>query len=153
QTRLQLVQKSIVAPDDAPLFTGVLYKLPDLAQLDPALSTDLTGLEQRITAIRQKVNLARPSDIVPDLAAALKDLQLMKAKSSNEHVRFLLEKKEDDFQEALQLAAGLVMDVLASDDTVVPGQEFNLTVSVTNGGPYSFRDLRALTDLPAGWDA
>jgi len=153
QTRLQLVQKTVAAPDDAPLFTGVLYKLPDLAQLDASLSADLAALEQRITAIRQKVNLVRPSDIVPDLAAALKSLRLLKAKSSNEHVRFLLNKKEDDFQEALHLAAGLVMDVSVSDDTVVPGQEFNLTISVTNGGPYSFSELRALTDLPAGWDA
>src|SRR5205823_4850535 len=32
QTRLQLVQKSINVADDAALFYGVLYKLPDLAQ-------------------------------------------------------------------------------------------------------------------------
>ena len=153
QTRLQLVQKTITAADDAPIFTGVLYKLPDLAQLDSTLSADLAGLEQRITAIRQKVNLVRPADIVPDLAAALKELQRIKAKSTNEHIRFLLDKKEDDFNEALRLAAGLVVDVLASDDTVVPGQEFNLTISVTNGGPYAFPDLHAVTDLPAGWEA
>jgi LmbE family N-acetylglucosaminyl deacetylase len=153
QTRLQLVQKTINVPDDAPLFTGVLYKLPDLAQSEPGLSADFAGLEQRVVAIRQKTNLARPADIVPDLTAALKELQRIKAKSMNEHVRFLLEKKEDDFQEAVQLAAGLVVDVLVSDDTVVPGQEFNLTISVTNGGPYSFPDLHAVTDLPAGWTA
>jgi len=153
QTRLQLVQKTVTAADDAPIFTGVPYKLPDLAQLDSTLSADLAGLEQRITAIRQKVNLLRPADIVPDLAAALKELQRIKAKSTNEHVRFLLDKKEDDFNEALRLAAGLVVDVLVSDDTVVPRQEFNLTISVTNGGPYAFPDLHAVTDLPAGWEA
>jgi len=153
QTRLQLVQKTVAAADDAPIFTGVLYRLTDLAQLDSTLSADLAGLEQRITAIRQKVNLVRPADIVPDLAAALKDLQRIKAKSTNEHVRFLLDKKDDDFNEALRLAAGLVVDVLVSDDTVVPGQEFNLTISVTNGGPYAFPDLHAVTDLPAGWEA
>src|SRR5207253_10001181 len=99
-----LVQKTITAADDAPLFTGVLYKLPDLAQLDPTLSADLAGLEQRVTAIRQKVNLMRPAEIVPDLAAALKELQRIKAKTTDEHVRFLLDKKEDDFDEALRLA-------------------------------------------------
>src|SRR5437764_4239596 len=30
QTRLQLVQKAVNVPDNAPLFTGVVYKLPDL---------------------------------------------------------------------------------------------------------------------------
>src|SRR5262249_8289639 len=116
QTRLQLVQKAVNVADDAPLFAGVLYKLPDLAQLDASLAPDLTELEQRITAIRQKVNLLRPSDIAPDLAAALKILQQAKARTSNEHAQFLLQQKEDDFQEALRLASGLVMDVLATDD-------------------------------------
>jgi LmbE family N-acetylglucosaminyl deacetylase len=153
QTRLQLVQKTVSVADDAPLFTGVLYKLPDLAQLEPGVSADLAALEQRIVAIRQKINLARPADSVPDLAAALKELQRIKSKTTNQHARFLLDKKEDDFQEAVQLAAGLVMNVLVSDDTVVPGQEFNLTISVTNGGPYSFPDLHAVTDLPEGWTA
>src|SRR5215470_14536056 len=60
QTRLQLVQKTVKVADDAPLFEGVLYKLPDLAQLDAALSANLTDLEQRIATIRQKVNLLRP---------------------------------------------------------------------------------------------
>src|SRR5215831_19485171 len=63
QTRLQLVQKATSVADDAPLFAGVLYKLPDLAQLDAGLAADLNDVEQRITAIRRKVNLVRPSDI------------------------------------------------------------------------------------------
>jgi LmbE family N-acetylglucosaminyl deacetylase len=151
QTRLQLVQKAITVADDAPLFAGVLYKLPDLAQLDAGLAANLNDLEQRITSIRQKVNLSRPSDIAPDLAAALKLLQQTKAKTSNEHAQFLLQQKEEDFQEALRLASGLVMDVLATDDTVVPGQEFGLTVSIVNGGPFTFGGARPVTDLPMGW--
>src|SRR5215468_3457982 len=151
QTRLQLVQKTVTVADDAPLFSGVLHKLPDLAQLDAGIASSLNDLEQRITAVRQKVNLLRPSDIAPDLAAALRILQQTKEKTSNEHAQFLLQQKEDDFQEALRLASGLVMDVLATDDTVVPGQEFGLTVSVVNGGPFSFGGMRPVTDLPMGW--
>src|SRR6185295_8704348 len=48
QTRLQLVQKATNVADDAPLFAGVLYRLPDLAQLDPGLATGLADLEERI---------------------------------------------------------------------------------------------------------
>src|SRR5262249_42192601 len=128
-----------------------LYKLPDLAQLDAGLAADLNDVEQRITAIRRKVNLVRPSDIAPDLAAALRILQRARVKTSNEQARFLLQQKEDDFQEALRLSSGLVVDVVASDDTVIPGQEFNLTVSAVNGGPFNFAGIRATTDLPAGW--
>jgi LmbE family N-acetylglucosaminyl deacetylase len=151
QTRLQLVQNTINSTVDAPLFQGVLYKLPDLAQLEPALEPRLADLEQRIVALRQKVNLIRPSEIVPDLASALRVFQQLKANASNEHVQFLLQQKEEDFHEALRLAAGLVFDVLVSDDTVVPGQEFNLTVSVINGGPLTFGSFRPVTELPPGW--
>jgi len=151
QTRLQLVQKTIDVADNAPLFAGVLHKIPDLAQLDPALTQGLAELEQRIAAIRQKVNLLRPFEVLPDLAVALAQLRQIQAKSANEHVRFLLQEKENDFQEALRLAAGFTFDVVASDDTVVPGQEFSLTISLTNGGPYAFGNFRAVTELPKGW--
>src|SRR5262245_47701521 len=43
-TSLQLVQKSVDVADGADLFAGVLYKLPDLAQIEPALGADLNQL-------------------------------------------------------------------------------------------------------------
>jgi uncharacterized repeat protein (TIGR01451 family) len=150
-TRLQLVQKTVNVADTAPVFEGVLYQLPDLAQLDPSLGPGLADLEQRITSIRQRVNLLRAYDIVPDLGSALNVLQQLKARTSNEHVQFLLQQKEDDFQEALRLASGLTFDVIASDDTVAPGQEFNLTVAVTNGSPFTFSNFQATPTLPQGW--
>src|SRR5262245_53450107 len=151
QTLLQLVQNTITTTAEAPLFEGVLYKLPDLAQLEPGLSQSLTDLEQRIVAIRQKVNLLKPYEIVPDLAAALRAFQQLKGRASNEHVQFLLQQKEDDFHEAIRLAGGLTFDVTVSDDTVVHGQEFNLTISVINGGPLTYGSFRPVTELPTGW--
>jgi hypothetical protein len=147
------VQKSIDVADNADLFAGVLYKLPDLAQLEPALGTELNQLEQRITSIRQKADLAKPSDLVPDLTQAAKQLQQIQTRATNEHVKFLLQQKEGDFQEATRLSAGLVLDVLASDETVVPGQEFNVTVSVVNGGPYTYSSAAVNFELPSGWQA
>jgi LmbE family N-acetylglucosaminyl deacetylase len=152
-TRVQLVQKTVDVFDTAQLFAGVIYKLRDLGQLDDTIASDAADLEQKVDAIRQKVNLVKPAGIAPDLAAALKQIQRMRARSKNEQVQFLLEKKEQDFQEALRLATGLVIDVIASDETVVPGQEFDFTVSVINGGPFDFPNIRVKTDLPAGWDA
>jgi LmbE family N-acetylglucosaminyl deacetylase len=152
-TSLQLARKTVDVADNAGFFDGVLHRLSDLARLEPGLSGDLTSLEQRITAIRERINLANPGGIVPDLAAALTQVQQMRGKATNEHVRFLLEQKESDFQEATRLAAGLVLDVLAQDETVVPGQTFNLTVSVVNGGRYAFPLPRVSFDLPAGWNA
>src|SRR4051812_16774694 len=99
-TRVQLVQKSVDVSENAQLFSGVIYRLRDVGQLDATIASDAADLEQKIAAIRQKVNLVRPADIAPDLAAALKQLQRMEASSKNEQVQFLLQNKEMDFQEA-----------------------------------------------------
>jgi LmbE family N-acetylglucosaminyl deacetylase len=152
-TSLQLVQKTVDVADSADLFAGVIYKLPDLAQLEAALGAELNQVEQRVTNIRQKANLVKPGDLVPDLTEGLKQLQQIRTRATNEHVRFVLQQKEEDFEEAIRLAAGLVLDVLASDETVVPGQEFNVTVSIINGGPYTYSSASVNFDLPAGWEA
>ena len=60
------------------LFDGVIYKIKDLAQLDASITADADGPAARIAAIRQKVNLLRPAEIVPDLTASL---QLLAAHS------------------------------------------------------------------------
>jgi LmbE family N-acetylglucosaminyl deacetylase len=152
-TSLQLVQKTVDVADGADLFAGVLYKLPDLAQLEPSLGADLNQLEQQVVTIRQKANIVKPAELASELTSALNRLQQIRTRATNEHVRFLLEQKEPDFQEALRLATGLVLDVLASDETVVPGQEFNVTVSIINGGPYTFSSASVSFDLPAGWES
>jgi len=152
-TSLQLVQKAVTVADDADLFAGVIYKLPDIAQLEPALGADLNQLEQRVTAIRQKANLVKPAELLPDLTAGLKQLQQVQTRATNEQAKFLLQQKEADFHEAARLAAGLVFDVLAADETVVPGQQFNVTVSIINGGPYTFSNAAVKFDLPPGWEA
>jgi LmbE family N-acetylglucosaminyl deacetylase len=152
-TSLQLVQKSVDVADTAALFDGVIYKIKDLSQLDASITADVTDLQTRIASIRQKVNLLHPAEIVPDLTASLQLLQRIRGKSTNEQVQFLLKQKEADFQEATRLAAGLVLDVIAADETVIPGQTFNLTVSVINGGPLTLPVPKIATDLPAGWTA
>jgi LmbE family N-acetylglucosaminyl deacetylase len=152
-TSLQLVQKSVDVSENADLFAGVLYKLPDLAQLEGPLGADLNQLQQRINAIRQKAGISKPSDLVPDLTGALKLLQQIRTRATNDHVKFVLERKETDFQETLRLAAGLVLDVLAEDETVVPGQEFDVTVSIINGGPLTYSGASVNFDLPPGWTA
>ncbi len=152
-TRLTLVDKTVNVTESAGLYAGTIYKLPDLAQLEPALSADLNSLEQKVSAIREKIRMTQPADIVPDIADAIKLLKQIRSKATNEHVRFLLNLKEPDFHDAARLAAGLVVDVIASSDTVVPGQEFNLNVDVVNGGPYDFTSVKTTPELPPGWDA
>src|SRR5205823_6558484 len=83
-------------------------------RMEPALAADLNTLEAKIASIREKAHVAHAPDLVPDLADAIKLLKQIRSKASNEHVQFLLNLKEPDFHEAARLAAGLVVDVMAS---------------------------------------
>ena len=81
-----------------------------------------------------------------------KELQGIRLRTQIEHVNFLLGIKEADFHEAAWLAAGVSVEILASDDAVVPGQEFDLMIAVTNNGPFDFSGVRTAIDFPEGWE-
>lgn len=54
-------------------------------------------------------------------------------------------------QEALLRSAGVVADVRAEAELLVPGEAVDVTVEVWNGGPLRLAGLRAELDLPMGW--
>jgi uncharacterized protein YbdZ (MbtH family) len=149
---LDLVEQTVQGADDDPLFSGTTARLMDLANLEPALGSDLEALQSQIDAIRANAGLADPAQIFPDLVRALEMFQDIQNKATVEHVGFLLDLKEADFHEAAELAAGIRVEVQVDDDTVVSGQEVALQVIVTNDGPYSFAQVSSETEVPAGWD-
>ena len=151
-TSLDLVEQ--VVPGDAgdPIFNGTTHKLLDLVNLDPSLRIDLEALQADIEAIRGKVTLDEPAAILGDLVRALGRLEDIRLETRVEHVDFLLAIKEADFHEAAWLAAGVSVELLASDDALVPGQEFELVIAVTNNGPFDFSEVRTGIDFREGWE-
>lgn len=151
-TTLQLIDRADGIPADGGLFSGTTHKLVDLAKLEPALAPELGDLSKRIDAIRAKAGIARAGELVPELAEALRVFNGLRQKAANAHVQFLLQGKDADFHEAIRLASGLVIEAIASDDTVVPGQEFDLSFVMVNGGPHDFPG-KLTWELPRGWEA
>ena len=152
-TSLEMIEKNVAGADDEPIFNRTTHKLMHLVELEPALEADLEALQGQIEAIRAKARLDDPADIFPDLIEAIKLFESIRSKAQVEHVGFLLDLKADDFHLAAELTAGITVDVLASDDSVVPGQEFELTIAIVNNGPFEFETVRTNTDFLPGWDA
>ncbi len=150
-TGLTLIEKTVSGTSDEPLFDRTTHKLMDLALLEPALEADLRALQSQIDAIRDNARLDRPADILPDLVEAIKLFATVRDSARVEHVQFLLDLKADDFHLAAELAAGITVEVIVSDENVVPGQEFDLSIAVVNNGPYEFETVRTTTDFK-GWD-
>ena len=150
-TSLDLVEQVVGGEAGDPIFEGTTQKLLDLANLDPSLRSGLEVLQADIEAIRRNVRLDNPAAILTDLVRALGRLRDIRMETRVEHVGFLLDSKEADFHEAARLAAGVSVEVLASDDAVVPGQEFDLMIAVINNGPFDFSAVRTAIDFPEGW--
>ena len=151
-TSLDLVEKVVPGDSDEPLFSNTTEKLIDLADLEPSLRPALEALQGEIDDVRQKARLDQPGEILVDLLRASERFQDIRREASVEHVRFLLDIKEADFDEAVELAAGVSVEVLASDDTVVPGQEFDVALAVINNGGFDLGDVDANIDFPPGWE-
>ena len=150
-TGVDLIDKVVPGQASEPLFSGTTETLLDLADLDPSLESDLEALQQSIDEIRRSVSLDAPARILPDLVAAIGKLKDIREKTQVDHVRFILDLKEANFNQAAQLAAGIQVEVLVSDDAVVPGQEIDLTLVVINNGPFDFSAIESTIELPAGW--
>jgi LmbE family N-acetylglucosaminyl deacetylase len=138
------------------------------AGLDTTLSQRAAGLtgaaelaqafrtyEGEVARAREAFNPLHPGALVRPLAEALRTLDRARPLLPGEarDLRFHLEAERDDVIAALLLAAGIIIDAIADDPILVPGQEFELTLRLWNGGveEIAVRDLEP--SLPAGWRA
>ncbi|HEX5724828.1 MAG TPA: PIG-L family deacetylase [Longimicrobiaceae bacterium] len=144
-------------PEPAGPRWGTLRRiLPALQGEEPSVWTGidttlaLPEYRARVDSLQGRMNALDPGALVDGLAAALRVLR----ESPGEGVLpFALENEAHDAEAALAQAAGLVLDAVADDARIVPGQEFGLEVSLWNGGtrPVTLRSLEPA--LPAGWSA
>jgi hypothetical protein len=152
-TTLTLLEKTVPGAGDEPVFSRTTARLTDLIRIEPAIRPDLEALQAELDSIRENARLGDPARMFPSLVALVDRFEAVRAKAEVEHVQFLLDLKREDFHQAAELAAGLRVEVIASDARVVPGQEFDLTVAVINDGPFSFSEARSTTELPPDWDS
>src|SRR6185503_8317717 len=116
------------------------------------LRGQLLGVQAAANEAMEKYNPLRPNAVTDVIARGLKQLRAMRAKLESDaqlnrkdpsrpsalkmsqtefaETDFLLEQKEADFVDALLKSEGVVIDCLADDEIVTPGQTFSVTLSV-----------------------
>jgi LmbE family N-acetylglucosaminyl deacetylase len=138
-------------------FEDVPTTLIEIASTSGASEALLTRLAEYRTAVEQATtsfNPLRPADLVPVLSTAFESLGAAGALASGpglEGIRFRIDAERAQAAEALRLAAGIVLDAVAEDDVVVPGQTFEVTLGVWNGGESAVTVESLEPSLPAGW--
>jgi len=125
----------------------------------PFLHDELKAIQGHIDASIAAYHPGFPHRTAPHLArglAAIRDLAQKVAtggldESSKFQILFLLDHKEEDFIEALRLAHQLTLEVLVDDGMVIPGQQFELVVTLANGGPDPIDVHGIHIDAPPNW--
>jgi LmbE family N-acetylglucosaminyl deacetylase len=168
QTSVLRLMKSRVpeGPDHASIFAGLdttiaahaagAAALASRAGAGSTLAALLADYEERVARARDRFNPLAPAALVPELAGAVALLARARAEpmpASQPELAFRIAAEHEKATQALWLAAGLVLDAIAEEETVVPGQEFQLALTLWNGGSAPV-DVRSLEPrLPAGWRA
>lgn len=147
------------------IFDGIdttVLGLAALAGLPPgSLQAELRAMSDAASRAIEQYEPLTPSDIVPALAAGLRATRSARAalpsiaasEAAKAEADFLLAFKEDDFSEALARAAGVVVDPLADDETVIQGGTVEVAVRTFLPDTAVARVTDATLAVPGGWRA
>lgn len=177
-TAVVLVESAIPRVErEQSLFDGIDTSIRALAGLAGALDigADLSAIESRVEAAVKGFNAREPWRIVPDLAAGLKATRALTGRvkaaqldaANKDHLLFHLERKEREFNAAINAALGLAMDVVVDPlrpaegpmsgfmprETIrvaTPGERFTLTASAVNRSPVAITP-RSIALVTKGW--
>lgn len=132
----------------------------------------LSAVQQAADTARDKYNPLKPQAVSEIIADGLSKLRRVRAKlkadqqsmvqrlktlstlniteSMLQDIDPLLQEKEADFEDALAKSAGIVVDCLADDEVVTPGQTFNVTVSAFADADAKLKEF-GLAASQGGW--
>lgn len=129
------------------LFDGIDTSIPGLAQLvkgpvPEALRTGLSAVAAEVAAAQKSFDTNTVEATRAPLVAGLSAVRSLRAQLGtmglDEGIRFEIDTrlalKEEQFQEAIVIAQGLRVDVLADDGLVFPGQGIKTTTVLANRG-------------------
>ena len=102
-----------------------------------------SGIAVEESALTRFANGARVSIGPADLAAVTPDLV--------RHFGAAEGDTRPTLAKAIAVSAGLVVDAVADDDEVVPGQAVSVTMSIFNAGPFDITLDSAWVAIPEGW--
>ncbi len=155
--------------DEKDIFDGIDVRLLGIANFAgkaaEVIRQELLPVQGAANFANDNFNFFNASKLTETIASGLQKLRAIRAKlptfglSDSEiyDIDFLLKEKEKDFENALALSAGVVVDCLADDEIVTPGQTFNISVTAyRNGVGYLYEDSSPSTiettfTVPPGW--
>lgn len=160
--RLDASIPPLTADEDAHLFAGIdtsFLSLVPSSATEPQVGRlweHLATYGDAVQAAAGKLLAFEPWRASPQLARALHELRQAEALLGPDgtytpELRDEVSRRLELGQQALLSSAGVVVDVRASRELLVPGEDLEVVVQLWNGGPFSVRDVRPALFLPPEW--
>jgi LmbE family N-acetylglucosaminyl deacetylase len=138
------LQSAVEAPEvEKSLFTGIDVTLTGIAKFAGKEGERMTPALTRIKELAAKAladfRIERPDSIAPHLAAGLREVRALRATLgsldpvSRATVDGMLARKEQEFNDALVKAHGVVVDALSNTEIVTPGETVDVSANVYIG--------------------
>ena len=163
---LRLVESVVpMLENEANVFAGIdtsITGIPKIAGLnEDFLDEELREIQSAAEKALAEFDAFNPGKIIASLAHGLKKVREARRQIAERSERgqsvavadvdFLLAKKEREFSDALQMAAGVVVDALSDTETVVAGELFGVAVRVFAPDNSVVKINSAKINLPQGW--
>jgi LmbE family N-acetylglucosaminyl deacetylase len=130
---------------------------------DDFLDGNLRDIQSAAAKALQNFEAMNPSKTIEPLAEGLRETRKARAEIAEKAARgqnpaladadFLLAKKEKEFSEALQMAAGVVVDALSTNETIVAGESTPVAVRVFAPESANVKVNSSMIKVPQGWTA
>ena len=150
-------------PEEASVFDGLDITIPAIARLSGlpvgAVAAELESIDRHVTGALREFDARNPARVVPALADGLRAVRAARravtaAGGTNDaraEADFLLGIKERQFEQAIALAAGVVVDPLSDVETVAPGESFSVAVRFFLADASIVTVSRVELQAPEGW--
>jgi LmbE family N-acetylglucosaminyl deacetylase len=145
------------AGEEPSMWAGVDTTLATGGAAESAAARGLAAYQRAVESLRAQYNPLAPGALAGGLADALRTLREARAavpvtNGTADLVR-AIDVELAQAEAAWLLSAGVVVDAVASDARIAPGDTFRVDVSVWNGGAETIGVFSIAPVLPAGWRA
>ena len=128
---LNLIESAVPkAENETSIFDGLDISITGVAAHTTNSEQTIAGKLNDLKGIIEEIGEqnAKQESILPLLARGWKAAYDAEWSTRNPQTKFFLQKKQDEFLEAIKLASGLQIDALAYKETVVAGEDFSASV-------------------------
>jgi LmbE family N-acetylglucosaminyl deacetylase len=142
---------------ESSVFDGLDTSIKGIAALtnnsEEPFAKKLDDLQETADKALKSYDVYAPEKLIPILAKGYKQAVEAEQSTRNPDSKKFLQQKQAEFAQALQMAAGVVVDALADTDTIVAGASTNISVKIFAPEKAPLKVTSVSLKTPQGWRA